>query len=81
VHIFPEGSPGFIPDVCVALKELIESIAIKVVLNFFDETGGGAPTDYILKNKSNQKQYSRSRNKKSKVKNKKITHKLLAMKT
>jgi hypothetical protein len=47
--------------------------------HFFDETGGEAPTEYIFNYKSNQKQYRGSRNKKSKVKIKNITHKLLAM--
>jgi hypothetical protein len=44
----------------------------------FEETGGEAPTDYILIEKNNQLQHTKSR-KKRKVKIKKITHKLLAM--
>jgi hypothetical protein len=42
--------------------------------SFFDETGGEAPTDYIFNKKSNQKQYSQSRNKKKKGKKSKKLH-------
>jgi hypothetical protein len=44
---------------------------LDVLLHFFDEIGGEAPTDYILIKKNNQLQHTKSRNKKRKVKNKK----------
>jgi hypothetical protein len=48
---------------------------------FFDKTGGGGATDYILKGELSKTSTANQETKKERKKIKKITHKLLAIRT